>query len=132
MEVPDGVCYQDFKASYPTRDPSACRYLHITWTISITKRINKFKPQYMDKLHENYFIHTSFDPNTNIFLNILKVFFAFQKKNDQKYTLKTKLFVQPIPMWMEFIFLHIWIIGVFISMDETPCITRVATRKKVN
>ena len=80
----------------------------------------KFKPQRVDKVHGNDFIYNSFGPNANLYHKNFKAFFAchYHLIKTPPKTQYPNWRVQPLLMWVDFIFPLIWMLGVALSIDE--------------
>ena len=117
-----------------TVDPSESRF-YIFCGISPSPQLKtKFKKQHVDKLHENYFIYNSFGPDEKCYHKNFKALFACQKTL-VKYPPKTQFTnwkVQPLLMWIEFIFPLIWIIGLTFYLNEITMSFKVRHADKIS
>ena len=95
--------------------------LHVFHGISPSPMIEfKFRSQHKDKVHRNDFIHISFGPNDEGHHKHFKAFFSCQNPAidtpDRSEYPNWK--VRPLLTWINFIFLTIWLLGLFFSIDK--------------
>ena len=115
-----GTCYQEFK-DFTTKEIKQHLGVYVLNGLSPSPIVQQsFSPQTKDLIHGKYFLYQSLEENAVRQHTHFKAFFSMC--NPMIHSPSRKKFpnwkIRPMLLWMNFLFLTIWLMGLAFSVNE--------------